>query len=46
MTFRQEYARPRPRAIARHPDQPGRAAAPAHTGPAGSSPWRQPGLSM
>jgi hypothetical protein len=44
MTLRQEYARPRPRAIARRRDQPGRAAAPAHTGPAGISPPRQPGL--
>ena len=44
MTLRQEYAGPRPRAIARRPDQPARAAAPAHTGPAGFSPPRQPGL--
>ena len=34
MTLRQEYAHPRDRAIARHPDQPAHAAAPAHTGPA------------
>jgi hypothetical protein len=44
MTLRLEYARARPRAIARHPDQPGRAAAPAHTGPAQISPPLQPGL--
>jgi len=37
MTLRQEYARPRPRAIARHTDQLGRAAAPAPTGPPGSA---------
>jgi hypothetical protein len=37
MTLRQEYAGPRPRAIARHRDQPGRAAAPAQTVPPGSS---------
>src|SRR5215831_8802654 len=37
MTLRQHYARPRPRAITRHPDQPGRAAAAAHTGPPGSA---------
>ena len=43
MTLRQEYAGPRPRTIARHLDQPGRAAAPAHTGPAGISPPHQPG---
>jgi hypothetical protein len=42
MTLRQDYARPRPRAIARHRDQPGRAAAPAHPGPAGISPPREP----
>jgi len=44
MTLRQQYARPRPRAISRHQDQPGQAAAPAHTGPAGISPPHQPGL--
>ncbi len=33
MTLRQEYARPRDRAIARHPGQLAQAAAPAHTGP-------------
>lgn len=43
MAPRQEYARPRPRAIARHLDQPGRAAAPAHTGPTGISPHRVAG---
>ena len=43
MTLRQEYARPRPRAIARHTDQLGRAAAPAPTGPPGISPPRQLG---
>lgn len=39
MTLRQEYAGPRPRAIAiaRHRDQPGRAAAPAQTSLPGSS---------
>ena len=42
MTLRQEYACPRPRAIARHRDQPGRAAAPAQTVPAGIIP-SQPG---
>ena len=36
MTLRQEYARPRPRAIARHRDQPGRAASRSHR-PAGSA---------
>ena len=36
MTLRQEYARPRDRAIARHPDQSAQAAAPAHTTPAGA----------
>lgn len=44
MTLRQQYTGPRPHAIARHLDQPGRAAAPAHTGPPGISPPRQPGL--
>jgi hypothetical protein len=38
MTLRQEYAR------ARHPDQPGRAVAAAHTGPVQISPLLQPGL--
>jgi hypothetical protein len=37
MTLRQHYARPRPRAITRHRDQPGLAAAPAHTGPSGAA---------
>ena len=36
MTLRQEYARPRDRAIARHPDQSAQAAAPAQTTPAGA----------
>jgi hypothetical protein len=44
MALRQQYTGPRPRAIARHLDHPGRAAAPAHTGPPGISPPRQPGL--
>jgi hypothetical protein len=42
MTVRQEYARLRHRAIARHPGQSGQAAAPAHTGPAGAC-HRRPG---
>lgn len=43
MTLRQEYARPRPRAITATRTSPARAAAPAHTGPAGISPPHQPG---
>jgi len=37
MTLRKSTPRPRPGAITRHPDQPGRAAAAAHTGPPGSA---------
>jgi hypothetical protein len=42
MTLRQQYAGPRARAIARHPDQPGRRSR-SHR-PAGISPPHQPGL--
>ena len=46
MILRQGYAGPRPHAIARHPGQPGGAAAPAHTGPAGISPPHRPLLGV